>query len=45
MPATVQHLEDEFDVTATAVDDPAQTANIVVIVGKRTPNLRAPVGS
>ncbi len=42
-PETIATLERELGVTAvTAEDDPAQPANIVVIIGSETPNKRAP---
>ncbi len=40
MPATIAFLEKTFKVTAEPVDDPAQEADIVVIVGSRTPALK-----
>ncbi|MCY7419813.1 MAG: LCP family protein, partial [Chloroflexi bacterium] len=45
MPETIKVLEQELGVKAVTADDPAQTANIVVIVGKDTPRKKPPAGS
>jgi len=45
MPETIKLLERELGVTAVTAEDPAQTANIVVVVGKDTPRLKPPAGS
>jgi LCP family protein required for cell wall assembly len=44
MPETVKLLEDLFGVTAVTADDPSQAANIVVVVGKSSPNLKPKAG-
>ena len=44
MPETIKLLEDQFGVTAVTADDPSQTADIVVIVGKSSPNLKPKAG-
>ena len=43
-PETIKVLEDLFGVTAVTADDPSQSADIVVIVGKSTPNLKPRAG-
>jgi LCP family protein required for cell wall assembly len=40
MPATVKLLQDALKVTIVTADDPAQTANAVVIIGDSAPPLR-----
>lgn len=40
LPETIKVLEKAFGVTAVTVDDPAQTADIVVIVGESTPTIK-----
>jgi len=44
MPETIKVLEDLFGVTTVKADDPSQTADIVVIVGKSSPNLKPKPG-
>jgi LCP family protein required for cell wall assembly len=44
MPETIKVLQDLFGVTAVTADDPSQTADIVVIVGKSSPNLKPKTG-
>jgi len=44
MPETIKVLEDLLNVKAVTADDPSQTANIVVIVGKSTPSLKPKAG-
>ena len=39
-PETIKLLQDLFDVTVLSADDPSQTADIVIIVGKSSPNLK-----
>jgi hypothetical protein len=41
-PETIATLEQEFGVTTATVEDPSQTANIVVTVGSETPAKRVP---
>jgi hypothetical protein len=40
LPETIKAIEKLLDVKAVEADDPAQTANIVVVVGKGAPSLR-----
>jgi LCP family protein required for cell wall assembly len=42
LPRTIELLEQLFKVTVTPVADPAMRADVVVIVGTRTPKLEAP---
>jgi len=44
MPETIKVLEGLFGVKTVKVDDPSQTADIVVIVGKSSPNLKPKPG-
>ena len=41
-PATIAYLEKTFGVTVTTADDPAIRTDIIVTVGKATPDLEAP---
>ena len=43
-PETLKLLEDKLGVTAVTADDPAQTADFLVIVGKSAPNLKPKAG-
>ncbi len=44
MPETIKVLEDLFGVAAVSADDPTQAANIVIVVGKSSPNLKPKPG-
>jgi LCP family protein required for cell wall assembly len=44
-PKTVAYLEKLFDVKATFKDDPAVRVEVVVTVGRKTPNLEPPAAS
>ena len=44
MPTSLKTLEKELGVKAVLVDDPTQTADFVVIVGKSTDGKKAPAG-
>ena len=44
MPETIKVLQDLLGVTAVTADDPSQTADIVVIVGKSSPSLKPKPG-
>lgn len=45
LPDTIAYLEQTFGVKVTLKDDPAIRADVVVTVGKKTPNLEAPPSS
>ena len=45
MESTIAYLEDRFEVTATLADDPTIRADIVITIGKGTPDLEAPPSS
>ena len=42
VPETIAYLEKTFGVTVTTATDPAIRTDIIVTVGKTTPNLEAP---
>jgi LCP family protein required for cell wall assembly len=42
---TIAYLEDRFKVTVELADDPAQRADVVITVGRDTPDLRPPPSS
>ncbi len=44
MPETVKLLQDLFEVTVVSAEDPAQTADFVVVVGKSSPSLKPKAG-
>jgi len=45
LPDTIAYLEQTFGVQVTLKDDPAIRADVVITVGKKTPNLEAPPSS
>ena len=45
LPDTIAYLEQTFGVKVTLKDDPAIRADVVITVGKKTPNLEAPPSS
>jgi hypothetical protein len=45
VPKTVAYLEDLFGVKATLVDDPAVRVEVIVTVGRKTPDLVPPASS
>ena len=45
LPDTIAYLEQTFGVQVTLKDDPAIRADVVMTVGKKTPNLEAPPSS
>jgi hypothetical protein len=44
LPATIQLLENVFNVKATLATDPSVLVDIIVTTGTQTPNLTAPPG-
>ena len=40
----LQLLQDQFEVTVVSAEDPAQTADFVVVVGKSSPSLKPKAG-
>jgi hypothetical protein len=42
MPASIAYLEKTFGVTVTTATDPAVRTDIIVTIGKATPDLEAP---
>jgi hypothetical protein len=42
MAATIAYLEERFKVTATTATDPTVRADIVITIGRETPNLQPP---